>query len=103
CNSGTEAVMTALRLARTVTKRDKIVQFSGAYHGHYDGTLATESPEQGVEAMCAGVRYGAIADNLVLPYGDDESLEVITREAQHIAAVIVEPVQSRHPENQPWA
>ncbi|MEQ3530216.1 amino acid adenylation domain-containing protein [Pseudoalteromonas sp. XMcav11-Q] len=103
CNSGTEAVMTALRLARTVTKRDKIVQFSGAYHGHYDGTLATESPEQGVEAMCAGVRYGAIADNLVLPYGDDEALEVITREAQHIAAVIVEPVQSRHPENQPWA
>ncbi|RXF06090.1 non-ribosomal peptide synthetase, partial [Pseudoalteromonas sp. PS5] len=103
CNSGTEAVMTALRLARTVTKRDKIVQFSGAYHGHYDGTLATESPEHGVEAMCAGVRYGAIADNLVLPYGDDEALEIITREAQHIAAVIVEPVQSRHPENQPWA
>ncbi|WP_440054277.1 amino acid adenylation domain-containing protein [Pseudoalteromonas sp. T1lg65] len=104
CNSGTEAVMTAIRLARTVTKRDKIVQFTGAYHGHYDGTLASLSPlDEGVEPMCSGVRQGAVSDNLVLTYGDSDSLETIRQHGADIAAVIVEPVQSRHPELQPWA
>ncbi|BBN81578.1 hypothetical protein PA25_15630 [Pseudoalteromonas sp. A25] len=103
CNSGTEAVMTAIRLARCVTKRSKIVQFNGAYHGHYDGTLAHPAPqENGVEPMCAGVRQGAIADNLVLDYGSDDALEIIRQNADSIAAVLVEPVQSRHPQLQPW-
>ncbi|MBD1582658.1 non-ribosomal peptide synthetase/type I polyketide synthase [Pseudoalteromonas sp. S16_S37] len=103
CNSGTEAVMTAVRLARTVNKKDKIVQFNGAYHGHYDGTLAHPTPDGNhVEPMCSGVRQGAIADNIVLDYGSDEALEVIRQNAHAIAAVLVEPVQSRHPELQPW-
>ncbi|CAM4006667.1 hybrid non-ribosomal peptide synthetase/type I polyketide synthase [Pseudoalteromonas byunsanensis] len=103
CNSGTEAVMTAVRLARTHSKRDKIVQFNGAYHGHYDGTLAHPTPTgDDVEPMCSGVRHGAIADNLVLDYGCDQALETIRAQADSIAAVLVEPVQSRHPELQPW-
>ncbi|NOU49088.1 amino acid adenylation domain-containing protein [Pseudoalteromonas sp. JBTF-M23] len=103
CNSGTEAVMTAVRLARTVNKRNKIVQFKGAYHGHYDGTLAHPTPDGNhVEPMCSGVRQGAIEDNIVLDYGSDEALDVIRQNAHSIAAVLVEPVQSRHPELQPW-
>ncbi|CAH9058399.1 D-alanine--D-alanyl carrier protein ligase [Pseudoalteromonas holothuriae] len=104
CNSGTEAVMTAVRLARTVSKRDKIVQFNGAYHGHYDGTLAHPTPDGSkVEPMCSGIRQGTVADNIVLDYGADEAISVIRANANSIAAVLVEPVQSRHPELQPWA
>ncbi|WP_105168225.1 hybrid non-ribosomal peptide synthetase/type I polyketide synthase [Pseudoalteromonas sp. T1lg23B] len=103
CNSGTEAVMTAVRLARTHSKRDKIVQFNGAYHGHYDGTLAHPTPTgDDVEPMCSGVRHGAIADNLVLDYGSEQALEIIRAQADSIAAVLVEPVQSRYPQLQPW-
>lgn len=102
CNSGTEAVMTALRLARNYTKRDKIVQFSGAYHGHYDGTLAHSVGQGDIEPMCAGVRQGAVNDNLVLDYGSAQALEIIRANAHTIAAVLVEPVQSRYPEIQPW-
>ncbi|EDN71876.1 glutamate-1-semialdehyde-2,1-aminomutase [Beggiatoa sp. SS] len=58
CNSGTEAVMTALRIARSATGRDKVVLFSGSYHGHYDGTLAvsaTEDGQSGAVPMASGV------------------------------------------------
>ncbi|AZZ95796.1 hybrid non-ribosomal peptide synthetase/type I polyketide synthase [Pseudoalteromonas sp. R3] len=104
CNSGTEAVMTAVRLARNKTRRNKIVQFEGAYHGHYDGTLAQNVPGgDSVEPMCGGVRTGAISDNLVLEYGADAALDAIRSQANDIAAVLVEPVQSRHPAHQPWA
>ncbi|OCQ19651.1 non-ribosomal peptide synthetase [Pseudoalteromonas luteoviolacea] len=103
CNSGTEAVMTAVRLARNKTKRDRIVQFSGAYHGHYDGTLATPTPDgAGVEAMCSGIQSGAINRNLVLEYGEQSALDQIREHASTIAAVLVEPVQSRHPALQPF-
>ncbi|TQF72919.1 non-ribosomal peptide synthetase/type I polyketide synthase [Pseudoalteromonas luteoviolacea] len=104
CNSGTEAVMTAVRLARNKTKRDRIVQFSGSYHGHYDGTLATHAPDgSGVEPMCSGVQAGAISGNLVLDYGEQSALAQIREHAECIAAVLVEPVQSRHPALQPFA
>jgi glutamate-1-semialdehyde aminotransferase len=67
CNTGTEAVMTALRLARTATNRNKIVQFAMSYHGHFDGTLgeAQADPEK-LEAMPAapGVTPNAVADIL---------------------------------------
>ncbi|WP_125557297.1 non-ribosomal peptide synthetase/type I polyketide synthase [Pseudoalteromonas rubra] len=104
CNSGTEAVMTAVRLARNKTRRNKIVQFEGAYHGHYDGTLAQNAPGgESVEPMCSGVRAGAISDNLVLEYGAESALDAIRAQGSDIAAVLVEPVQSRHPGHQPWA
>ncbi|MDK1289026.1 non-ribosomal peptide synthetase/type I polyketide synthase [Pseudoalteromonas umbrosa] len=103
CNSGTEAVMTALRLARNKTKRPRIVQFEGAYHGHFDGTLAAVAPDgERVEPMCSGVRHETVADNLVLKYGDFAALEQIKQHGHEIAAVLVEPVQSRHPELQPF-
>jgi amino acid adenylation domain-containing protein len=106
CNTGTEAVMTALRLARTATNRNKIVQFAMSYHGHFDGTLgeAQADPEK-LEAMPAapGVTPNAVADIWVLDYGKPQSLELIRAHADELAAVLVEPVQSRHADLQPKA
>jgi len=104
CNSGTESVMTALRLARTVTGRSKIAMFAGSYHGHFDGTLvtaATVNGEPGSAPLASGVpQY--MADNvLVLNYGDFQSLDTIKAHAHELAAVLVEPVQSRRPDLQP--
>jgi malonyl CoA-acyl carrier protein transacylase len=106
CNTGTEAVMTAMRLARTATDRNKIVQFTMSYHGHFDGTLgeAQEEPEN----LCAmpvapGVTPNAVADAWVLDYGKQQSLDLIRAHADELAAVLVEPVQSRRPDLQPKA
>ncbi|WP_399924730.1 MupA/Atu3671 family FMN-dependent luciferase-like monooxygenase [Streptomyces kanamyceticus] len=106
-NSGTEANSAAIRLARAATGRTRIITFEGAYHGHNDNVLG-RSPRTGGEGlttvpMSAGVPQNAVADLLVLPYGSEESLAVIERQADGIAAVVVEPVQSRHPALQPAA
>ncbi|MGW2226514.1 MupA/Atu3671 family FMN-dependent luciferase-like monooxygenase [Streptomyces formicae] len=104
-NSGTEANSAAIRLARAATGRSRIITFEGAYHGHNDNVLG-RSPRTGGEGlttvpMSAGVPHNAVADLLVLPYGSAESLAVIEQQAGEIAAVVVEPVQSRHPALQP--
>jgi len=104
-NSGTEAVMVALRLARTVTGRDKVVIFRGAYHGHFDGILAeaadASSPLAGGAPIVPGIAPGSVADTLVLEYGSDDSLAALAPILNEIAAVLVEPVQSRRPDLQP--
>ncbi|QES41319.1 non-ribosomal peptide synthetase [Streptomyces venezuelae] len=104
-NSGTEANSAAIRLARAATGRSRIITFEGAYHGHNDNVLG-RSPRTGGEGlttvpMSAGVPHNAVADLLVLPYGGEESLAVIEQQAADIAAVVVEPVQSRHPSLRP--
>ncbi len=103
-NTGTEAVMAAIRLARTATKRHKIALFSGSYHGHYDGTLATTVMINGnlqTVAIAPGITQDVVKDVLVLDYGNPESLELIKYYAQELAAVLVEPVQSRRLDLQP--
>lgn len=104
-NSGTEAVMTALRLARTVTGRNKVAMFVGSYHGHYDGTLAAPDPHRldgAAEPVAPGVTNNAVADVLIIPgYGEPAALEVIKAHAHELAVVVVEPVQSRRPDLQP--
>jgi glutamate-1-semialdehyde-2,1-aminomutase len=103
-NTGTEAVMTAIRLARTVTDRNKIALFSGSYHGHFDGTLVkaqtTDGNPQAVP-IALGVPPNIAADVLVLDYGNPQSLEVIKAHEPELAAVLVEPVQSSRPDLQP--
>jgi len=102
CNSGTEAIMVALRLARTATKRQKIVFFAGSYHGTFDGILAF--PRQsgyGAEPQVIGTPDSMIADILILPYGDEKSLDIIKDLGSQLAGVLVEPVQSRNPSLQP--
>ncbi|HEY6922228.1 MAG TPA: aminotransferase class III-fold pyridoxal phosphate-dependent enzyme, partial [Steroidobacteraceae bacterium] len=102
-NTGTEAVMTAMRLARAVTGRSKIVIFTHSYHGHADGTLAAATPEGNVEPMAGGIPPGSVENIIVLDYGTDESTAKIRELAPTLAAVMVEPVQSRNPSLQPVA
>lgn len=103
-NTGTEAVMTAIRIARKVTGRNKIVIFNGSYHGHFDGVLgAFDEDTQQVEPVAGGILPNMVRDLLVLDYCADHSLEIISQQAHDIAAVIVEPVQSRHLEVKPAA
>ncbi|MEG3959208.1 non-ribosomal peptide synthetase/type I polyketide synthase [Microcoleus sp. herbarium2] len=104
CNSGTEAVMTALRIARAATGRTKIALFTGSYHGHSDGTLALSRTVNGnlqSAPMALGVPQHVADDVLVLTYGDPRSLEIIKIHASELAAVLVEPVQSQRPDLQP--
>ena len=85
-NSGTEAVMSALRLARAATGRSRLLKFDGAYHGHYDPMLASAGSglaTLGLEASAAGTR--------VVPYNDLDAAAAILK-GEDIAAVIVEPV-----------
>ncbi|NJN30673.1 MAG: aspartate aminotransferase family protein [Synechococcales cyanobacterium RM1_1_8] len=129
-NTGTEAVMTAVRLARTVTRRSKIAVFTNSYHGHFDAALmraplseyarkkvmrslqarpllaplaALMQHFQGTRAVPAalGVPNAIAKDVLVLDYGNPKSLDVIKAHRHQLAAVLVEPVQSRCPELQP--
>ncbi|HEV2072464.1 MAG TPA: glutamate-1-semialdehyde 2,1-aminomutase [Thermomicrobiales bacterium] len=94
-NSGTEATMSALRLARAATGRDKIVKFAGCHHGHSDMLLVQAG--SGVATLglpdSPGVPKGATVDTLVAPYNDLVAVEQLFAEAgEKIAAVIVEPV-----------
>ncbi|MDP9587245.1 UNVERIFIED_ORG: amino acid adenylation domain-containing protein [Burkholderia contaminans] len=102
-NTGTEAVMTAMRLARAVTGRDKIVMFTHSYHGHADGTLAAANAEGVTETIAPGVPFGSVENMVLLDYGSDAALEAIREMASTLAAVMVEPVQSRNPSLQPVA
>ncbi|HSO29219.1 MAG TPA: glutamate-1-semialdehyde 2,1-aminomutase [Candidatus Sulfomarinibacteraceae bacterium] len=94
-SSGTEAVMSALRLARAATGRDLIVKFAGAYHGHADGMLVEAGSGVVTQAIAgsAGVPMPVAATTIVLPYNDLTSVTLAFAEyAGRIAAVIVEPV-----------
>jgi glutamate-1-semialdehyde 2,1-aminomutase len=94
-NSGTEAVMSAVRLARAATGRRKIVKFEGCYHGHSDGLLAKAGSGLATLAIpdSAGVTAGAAEDTLIARYNDLASVEsLVTRHRGEIAAILVEPI-----------
>ncbi|MEL7038315.1 MAG: aspartate aminotransferase family protein [Cyanobacteria bacterium J06592_8] len=139
-NTGTEAIMTAIRIARTATKRQKIVVFTNSYHGHSDQTLVraklteyakkaarrtldekvksnrlleiiTRPLQLGLKSSidpqavpaALGIPTSLAKDVLVLEYDNPHSLNVIKSQSKKIAAVLVEPVQSRCPELKPQA
>lgn len=98
-NSGTEAVMAALRLARAATERDKILKFDGCYHGHVDSMLVRAG--SGLAEMAspdsAGITTGVVSDTIVAPLNDIEALErVFQLHGSEIAAVIIEPLPANN-------
>jgi amino acid adenylation domain-containing protein len=106
CNTGSEAVMTALRMARAVTGREKVVLFEGSYHGCFDGILARRAggAKDGVpraRPVAPGTPQGMVDGVVVLSYGAPEALAWIEANAAEVAAVLVEPVQNRNPEFHP--
>ena len=131
-NTGTEAVMTAIRIARAATKRSKIAIFTNSYHGHADPVLvrapiaeyarkkfrdrfsqqrflksAGQLLDSGMATQAVpafpGVSAASAKDVMVLEYDNPKSLEIIAKYAHELAAVLVEPVQSRCTELQPKA
>ena len=103
CNTGSEAVMAAMRLARTVTGRKRIVSFAGDYHGQFDEVLIKGAAHGTPRALpvAPGIPPESVSNMVVLPYAKPESLAWIRENASSLAAVILEPVQSRHPDLQP--
>jgi len=102
-NSGTEATMDAIRVARGFTGREKILKFEGGYHGHHDDVLMSIQPQREligpIDAPCtvpasAGVPVSRMDETVVAPFNNAEALEaILDRHRGEIAAIIVEPVQ----------
>ena len=104
CNTGSEAVMAAMRIARTVTGRNRIVYFGGDYHGQFDEVLARGGVREGVARVfpiAPGIPAKSIANITILDYGTPESLAWLEQHVHELAAVLVEPVQSRRPDFRP--
>jgi glutamate-1-semialdehyde aminotransferase len=104
-NSGTEAVMVALRIAKAVTQKKYFVFFKGSYHGTFDPllTLKDDPDTHLAKEIVPGVTQSMLNESYLLEYGSAESLDFITKHSDDIAAVLVEPVQSRNPSLQPRA
>jgi amino acid adenylation domain-containing protein len=104
CNTGSEAMMAAMRVARSVTGRDRVVMFANDYHGQFDEVLV--KGRNGFDKpvalpIASGIPATSVGNMVVLPYGAPGSLEWIRANADSIAATIIEPIQSRHPQLQP--
>ena len=101
CNTGSEAVLGALRIARTVTGRSTVVLFTGSYHGIIDEVIVRGTKKLRAVPAAPGILRNTAENVLVLDYGTPESLEIIRARAHELAAVLIEPVQSRRPDFQP--
>ncbi len=101
CNTGSEAVMGCVRIARTVTGRSRIVMFTGSYHGIYDEVLARGTKKRTAVPAAPGILQNAVENIVVLDYGTPETLQWLKDNADDLAAILVEPVQSRRPDFQP--
>jgi len=96
-NSGTEAAMTAIRLARAYTRRDKIIKFSGAYHGHYDSFLVSGGSGLATQSLSIseGLLRDTVSNTIVVEFNDRTAVEkIINDKGSEIAAIIVEPIMA---------
>ncbi len=106
CNTGTEAVMTSLRLARAATRRNKIAMFKWSYHGHFDETLGRPRLGGGQNRtvpLAPGVSPKFVDHVVMLDYGEPASFKALDPVRDELSAVIVEPVQGMRPHVQPKA
>ncbi|MEH1816626.1 MAG: aminotransferase class III-fold pyridoxal phosphate-dependent enzyme [Nostoc sp.] len=101
CNTGSEAVLGAMRMARTITGRNLIAIFSGAYHGILDEVIVRGTKKLRSIPAAPGIPPEMVENILVVDYDSPESLEILRNRADELAAVMVESVQSRRPEYQP--
>jgi len=101
CNTGSEAVLGAMRVSRTVTGRDTIAMFSGAYHGILDEVIVRGTKKLKSLPAAPGIPREKVDNILVVDYGTPESLEILKERVGDLAAILVEPVQSRRPDLQP--
>ncbi|MEN9676181.1 MAG: beta-ketoacyl synthase, acyl transferase subunit [Verrucomicrobiota bacterium] len=101
CNTGSEAVLGALRMARTVTGRSLVIAFSGSYHGINDEVIVRGSKSRRSYPAAPGIMPEAVQNMLILDYGTPESLQIIRERCSEAAAVLCEPVQSRRLEWRP--
>jgi len=101
CNTGSEAVLGAMRIARTVTGRTLIVAFAGSYHGINDEVIVRGTKKLKTVPAAPGIMPEVVQNMLILDYGTEDSLRIIRERAHELAAVMVEPVQSRRPDFQP--
>ncbi|HEY2031691.1 MAG TPA: aminotransferase class III-fold pyridoxal phosphate-dependent enzyme [Myxococcales bacterium] len=101
CNTGSEAVLGCMRVARTVTGKKLIAMFTGAYHGIFDEVLSRATKKGKSVPAAPGVMQSAVENILLLDYGTPESLAILKARANELAAVLVEPIQSRRPDFQP--
>lgn len=100
--TGTEAVMTAMKFARAYKRKGKIGIFTGCYHGHNDATLVTRIKKDGEgHPIAAGISEATLKDMVLFDYNDMSSIQKIKDMKDELAAVLIEPVQSRRPEIQP--
>jgi len=102
CNTGTEATMYAIRLARALTGKHEIAMFDGSYHGAHDyvimqGDLDPNPSEPATRAQGSGVPPATVEQIKFLPYRDPHAFELIEKHADELACVLIEPVQSSNP------
>ncbi|MFK8115406.1 MAG: amino acid adenylation domain-containing protein [Rubripirellula sp.] len=100
-NTGSEAVLGASRLARTYSGREKIAMFTNDYHGILDEVIVRGNKKQKSFPAATGIPSAHVSNTLILEYGTEESLQILRDNMDDLAAIIVEPVQSRKPELQP--
>ncbi|MCW7537502.1 amino acid adenylation domain-containing protein [Aquabacterium sp. A7-Y] len=101
CNTGSEAVMGAMRVARTVTGRKTIAIFTNSYHGIFDEVIVRGTRQLRSLSAAPGILASAVENILVLDYASDESLRVLRERAHELAAIMIEPIQNKIPTLQP--
>ncbi len=101
CNTGSEAVMGAMRVARTVTGRKTIAIFSNSYHGIFDEVIVRGTKQLRSISAAPGILANAVEHILVLDWASDESLKVLRERGHELAAIMTEPIQNKYPTVQP--
>jgi amino acid adenylation domain-containing protein len=101
CNTGSEAVMGAMRIARTVTGRKTIAIFTNSYHGIFDEVIVRGSKQLRSLSAAPGILANAVENILVLDWNSEDSLRVLRERGSELAAIMTEPIQNKYPTLQP--
>ncbi|MED5621725.1 non-ribosomal peptide synthetase/type I polyketide synthase [Ideonella sp. BN130291] len=101
CNTGSEAVMGAMRIARTVTGRKTIAIFTNSYHGIFDEVIVRGTKQLRSLSAAPGILANAVENVLVLDWNSEDSLRVLRERGHELAAIMTEPIQNKYPTVQP--